>query len=345
MSSEPKKENSYRQAFAPFAAGITGGTVSTALLLPIDNVKVRLQVYEGESQKPSGNGNHPQQRLGFLRVMRGVVRHEGVAGLYQGITPAVIGSAVSWGGFFFVYEGCKKELRHQRAGPDAANYHLTPIDNFVLACSSGAIMVALTNPIWLIKTRMQLQMKHAAEEVHASVKPYNGIFDAVRTIVREEGFPALYKGSGPALLLTSHGGVQFVVYEFLRKHFHFARARRNKAKEERDTVMDRLEKSAGYLTMGAIAKVTASTVTYPIQVLKARLQQRSESVELTAEGNVRVVKRNYTSMVSAVQQVWQKEGFSGFFKGCIPNAIRVAPSSAITFVVYESTLDFLSEDK
>lgn len=84
----------------------------------------------------------------------------------------------------------------------------------------------------------------------------------------------------------------------------------------------------------------ASTVTYPIQVLKARMQQRSEFVELTSEGDVRVVKRDYSTITGTVQKIWQKEGVSGFYKGCIPNAVRVAPSSAVTFVVYEATLDF-----
>ncbi len=86
----------------------------------------------------------------------------------------------------------------------------------------------------------------------------------------------------------------------------------------------------------------ASTVTYPLQVLKARLQQRSETVELTAEGEVRVVKREYSGIRAALTRILEKEGPSGFFKGCIPNAVRVAPSAAVTFVVYEAIMDFLS---
>jgi solute carrier family 25 folate transporter 32 len=71
------------------------------------------------------------------------------------------------------------------------------------------------------------------------------------------------------------------------------------------------------------------------------MQQRSESVELTADGNVRVVKRDYLGLSKTTQRIWQKEGPFGFFKGCIPNAIRVAPSAAITFLVYEAVMDTL----
>jgi len=86
----------------------------------------------------------------------------------------------------------------------------------------------------------------------------------------------------------------------------------------------------------------ASTVTYPLQVIKARLQQRSEVVELTSEGEVRVVKREYSGLVDASKRIFQREGPSGFFKGCLPNAVRVAPSASVTFVVYEFVVDFLS---
>lgn len=243
-----------KQALAPLLAGFSAGTISTGLLLPLDNIKVRLQVHEGEvysSKKSTKNG-----RLGSLRIIRGVIKHEGFAGFYQGLTPALIGSAVSWGGFFFVYEGLKTELRKRKtkAGTPTGQ-DLSSLDNFVLACASGGIMVGLTNPIWLIKLRMQLQMKKASQSVQPSVRPYESMVDAARTIVRDEGFWALYKGSGPALLLTSHGGVQFVVYEFLRKHFHYARASRDTKEQTRSSVLDRLEKSTGYLTIGAIAKM------------------------------------------------------------------------------------------
>ena len=244
-----------KQAWAPLVAGFSGGTISTALLLPLDNIKVRLQVHEGEAD-PSKHRKR-KGRLGSLRIIRGVIKHEGFSGFYQGLTPALVGSAVSWGGFFFVYEGLKTELRRRKINTVGVSRDkdLSSFDNFILACASGGVMVGLTNPLWLIKLRMQLQMKRASQSVQPSVKPYEGMVDAARTIVREEGFWALYKGSGPALLLTSHGGVQFVVYEFLRKHFHYARASREMKDEEKSSVLDRLEKSTGYLTIGAIAKM------------------------------------------------------------------------------------------
>jgi solute carrier family 25 (mitochondrial folate transporter), member 32 len=340
---------------APLIAGLSGGTVSTVLLLPLDNIKVRLQVNEGNvvadkvkagSLSSSSLSAPPRPaRLGAMRMMRGVIKHEGVRGLYQGLTPAVIGSAGSWGGFFYVYEAMKRQLQDYKSSNSTTRIPLNSWDNFQVATLSGVVMVFLTNPIWLIKLRMQLQMKKSSQELHAkNVTQYDGFLDAIQKIVKQEGFWALYKGTGPALLLTSHGGVQFVVYEFLRKHFHYARktAQRNSDIETTTSVLERLENSFGYLMMGAVSKMVASTVTYPLQVMKSRMQQPTSSIELTNTGDVRVVNRNYyTGTVATVSKIWQQEGLSGFFKGAVPNAIRVAPSAAVTFVVYETVMDIL----
>jgi solute carrier family 25 (mitochondrial folate transporter), member 32 len=240
----------------PLIAGFAGGVVSTTLLLPLDIVKLRLQVTES---------SQPHRKFRSFRILGGIIKYEGFRGLYVGWTPAVIGSAVSWGGYFYIYEALKRELvayklslQHSplsdTATKDAiprASDVLTSLDNFVLACTSGAFMVALTNPVWLVKTRMQLQMRRASEQ--HSIKPYKNMVDAFRTIARDEGPLALYKGSAAALLLTSHGGVQFVVYEYLRKNFDFRRVQREEGLEL--SIWQRLELSAGYLSMGAVAKL------------------------------------------------------------------------------------------
>jgi len=244
------------QTFAPLLAGLAGGASSTVLLYPLDLIKVRLQVNEDPRSSKSLTGSAAKPRLSSMQMFRVIVRHEGILGLYQGLVPAVVGSSISWGGYFFVYEGLKREYRQVVLKSPQKTTTIRPlnsVENFTLACLAGASMVAITNPVWLIKTRMQLQMKRAAKELDMKA-PYNGMWDAGRTILREEGFWALYKGAGPALLLVSHGGVQFVVYEFLKKHFHVSRAQRD-PQEERKAVMERLQLSIGYLTMGAISKM------------------------------------------------------------------------------------------
>ena len=152
------------------------------------------------------------------------------------------------------------------------------------------------------------------------------------------------------MMLVSHGGIQFVAYEFLKSHFaNYTNSSNNKEwrKGERKgtnaPIGERLRDSCGYLVMGAASKFIASTITYPIQVVKARLQQRSQVVEFSeATGEIVVSKREYAGVKDCVTRIWRNEGIVGFFKGCVTNAIRVAPSAAITFVTYEFVLDVLT---
>ena len=225
------------QAMAPLVAGFLGGAMSTLTLYPLDLIKVRLQVNEAETI----------HRITATQTFRAIIRQEGILGLYRGLTPAMIGSSISWGGYFFVYEHCKRQWAITQSIPVT---ELTSMDNFGLACASGACMVALTNPVWLIKTRMQLQLQLQFQKPFTT-PPYRSMMDAARTIVRDEGIMSLYKGATPALILTSHGGVQFVAYEGLKKYFHFSRAKRKKE----TPVMERFQLSLGYLTIGAMAKM------------------------------------------------------------------------------------------
>jgi solute carrier family 25 folate transporter 32 len=242
-----------KRAVAPLIAGVLGGAASTVSLYPLDLIKVRMQVNESSSSVNAKDAQQSKLRaMSSIRVFRAVIRHEGVAGLYQGLSPAIIGSAFSWGGYFFVYEGMKRRYGNYKEPTNTTGrYNFNAGETFVLACASGSVLVALTNPIWLIKTRMQLQLKQTPQDLGKHKAPYTGIVDAARTIVREEGVTALYRGAIPALFLTSHGGVQFMVYEYLKKSFHYTRAKRDPT----TNITERFNQSFGFLAMGATSKM------------------------------------------------------------------------------------------
>ena len=80
-----------------FIAGITAGATTAATVHPIDLIKVRYQVYD-----KSGNAYRS-----LFSAFRTIVKEEGTRGLFQGLTPAVLASAVSWGGYMYFYELAK----------------------------------------------------------------------------------------------------------------------------------------------------------------------------------------------------------------------------------------------
>jgi solute carrier family 25 folate transporter 32 len=270
---------------AHLVAGILSGVISSFLLHPLDVLKVRFQVQDGVV-----NALRYRSVLGAVRDVHAA---EGVRGFYRGVSPALLGSGLSWGLYFYFYEACKRRLREGGGGGGAP---LTSVQLAYAAWEGGTITCLCTNPVWLVKTRMQLQTGGSGG--------YASMAHAFSSIVREEGPQGLYRGLAPALLLTLHGVVQFVTYEALK-------------------VRLASDSDAALLCAGVLSKVAAVTLTYPYQVTKSRLQQRFAGAP------------EYTGLLDCLAKTWRRERFQGFYRGFVTNLLRVAPSSALTLLLYE----------
>lgn len=273
-------------------AGLSGGVVATLILHPLDLVKIRFAVSDGLDLRPKYSG--------MLHCMKSVWQQEGLRGLYQGVTPNVWGAGASWGLYFLFYNAIKSYTKEGRQTELSATEHL------VSAAQAGMLTLTLTNPIWVTKTRLVLQ--YSADP---NSKQYKGMVDALVQIYRHEGLPGLYKGYVPGLFGTSHGALQFMAYEELKRDY-------NKYKKvSSDAKLNPLE----YITMAALSKIFAVATTYPYQVVRARLQDHHNT---------------YSGVTDVIRRTWRNEGAIGFYKGIIPNLIRVTPACCITFVVYEN---------
>ncbi|KAM8847123.1 solute carrier family 25 member 32-like [Synchiropus picturatus] len=278
-------------------AGLSGGVVSTLVLHPLDLVKIRFAVSDGLELRPKYGG--------MVHCMRSVWKQEGLRGLYQGVTPNVWGAGASWGLYFFFYNAIKAHVKEGRQSELSATEHL------VSAAEAGIMTLTITNPIWVTKTRLVLQYSS-----DPSTKQYKGMLDALVKIYRNEGVPGLYKGYVPGLFGTSHGALQFMAYEELKRDYNRYR------KVSSDAKLNALE----YITMAALSKIFAVATTYPYQVVRARLQDQHN---------------RYSGVLDVIGRTWRNEGMVGFYKGMVPNLIRVTPACCITFVVYENVSHFL----
>lgn len=248
---------------------------------------------------------------------------QGVRGLYAGLTPALLGSTLSWGLYFACYAVAKK---HQASDDGSTDKGLAPGQHLLAAAQAGAVVTLVTNPIWVAKTRLQLQRRAAAAAVaaggpHSSAPAlYTGLWDALSRTAAEEGVRGLYAGLGPSLLLVGHGALQFAAYETLRSKL--LEHRRSSSSNASSSL-----NSAEYAALGAAAKLFASGCTYPMQVLRSRLQQRLCSLAPGAP----------TAVLPILKQLLAQGGVRGLYKGWVPNVLRVIPGSALTFVVYEKS--------
>ncbi|VDN18572.1 unnamed protein product [Dibothriocephalus latus] len=92
-----------RHSFLPqvrweqFIAGLAGGAMSTLVLHPLDLAKIRLQVNEG-----TGAVTARPRSTRLIGTLSEVYKARGLLGLYQGITPNLLGAASAWGLYFFM---------------------------------------------------------------------------------------------------------------------------------------------------------------------------------------------------------------------------------------------------
>lgn len=187
----------------------------------------------------------------------------------------------------------------------------TAADYFVASALAGAATSCLTNPIWVLKTRMLASDKGARGA-------YPSMLAGARSIYQGEGVRGFYRGLAVSLIGVIHGGVQFAVYEPM-KRFYFARRQAIKSIEPTQPISPEAT-----VFISSCAKLVAGAATYPYQVIRSRLQNY-QADEQFGKGFRGVVKR-----------MWVEEGPKGFYRGIVPGVLRVMPATWVTFLVYEN---------
>ncbi|KAL4914281.1 mitochondrial carrier domain-containing protein [Aspergillus aurantiobrunneus] len=289
-------------------AGFTAGIATTLCLHPLDLIKTRLQVDRTLSSRVGGS----------LRITREIFRNEGgLAAFYRGLTPNIIGNSSSWALYFLFYGNTKDLVRNWRlcGNPNGGQQQrelLTSSDYFIASGSAGILTSVLTNPVWVIKTRMLATGSK-------SPGAYTSFARGATQILHLEGILGFYRGLIPSLFGVSHGALQFMVYEKLKLYRTGVHSRAESRRE-----LNNLD----FFVISSISKTFAGSMTYPYQVLRSRLQTYDAHLA-------------YRGLRDAIVQIWAKEGLAGFYKGLGPNLFRVLPSTWVTFLVYENTKAYL----
>lgn len=238
------------------------------------------------------------------RELAHIYHQGGVPGLYRGFSANFAGGTVSWGVYFLLYRWIQSTW-----GTES----LAGWQYFVSSGAAGALTVLGANPLWMAKTRLCQPLAAALQ--------YRGLIDCLSKTWRSEGVRGLYRGFVPGLIGTSHGAAQFLAYEEMKK-FH----RRRKGSEK--------PKVSEFLLMSSLSKVFASAVTYPYQVVRCRLQLTPDPSNVVSSSQ---------SLGSVILRTWRGEGLAGFYKGIVPNTIRVLPGTCVTFLVYEQLCAFFKK--
>eukprot|EP01119_Soliformovum_irregulare_P018215 TRINITY_DN5538_c0_g2_i2.p1 TRINITY_DN5538_c0_g2~~TRINITY_DN5538_c0_g2_i2.p1 ORF type:complete len:252 (-),score=43.37 TRINITY_DN5538_c0_g2_i2:857-1612(-) len=232
-----KKKPPYQAARYLLAGGIAGA-VSRTVVSPLERLKILYQV------QPDVKYTSVWQSLKTIWV------EEGMSGMFKGNGTNVIRifpySAVQ----FAAYEKYKKLLI-----PEGQS-DLTPITRLIAGACAGVTSVVATYPLDLVRTRLSVQ---TADNIK-----YTSIANSFSVIVKEEGFMALFKGLSPTIMgVAPYVGLNFMFYETLKSVV-------KKAKEADCSTVE-------LLAIGGAAGAIAQTLTYPLDVLRRKMQMQGFS--------------------------------------------------------------------
>ncbi|KAK4989479.1 Pyrimidine nucleotide transporter, mitochondrial [Elasticomyces elasticus] len=344
-SGRPVASNSSTQSksWAHFVAGGIGGLASTTLTSPLDVLKTRLQsdFYQSQlSASRSARGIPSPNTLPFIRasllhfretfsLLALVPRTEGWRALFKGLGPNLVGVVPARAINFFAYGNGKRLISQKfNDGKEAAWVHL------VAAAQAGIVTGTATNPIWLVKTRLQLDKQRSGAD--GGGRQYKNALDCTMQTVRHEGVRGLYRGLSASYLGVTESTLQWVLYE-QAKSWLSAREERVRLRG-RKTWVDESIDWAGKGGAAGAAKFVAALATYPHEVVRTRLRQAPTTKSATG---MPILK--YTGLVQCFKLIWKEEGMVGLYGGLTPHMLRVVPSAVIMFGTYEYMLRLLDD--
>ncbi|KAF5203915.1 Peroxisomal nicotinamide adenine dinucleotide carrier [Thalictrum thalictroides] len=310
-------------------AGAGGGIIAQLITYPLQTVNTR--------QQTDRDPKKTKRKLGTIEQMCQVVKYEGWERLYGGLTPSLVGTAASQGVYYYFYQVFRNKAEAvalKRFNKGNGDGTVGMFSSLLVAAISGCVNVMMTNPIWVVVTRMQTYRKASTKEkptrslsniseddvqISAVEPPPFGTGHAVQEVYDEAGILGFWKGVFPTLIMVSNPSIQFMLYETLLKKLKARRALSVKG----NSGVTALE----VFLLGAVAKLGATVVTYPLLVVKSRLQARQ-----VTDGDK---KLQYKGTLDAILKMIRYEGFYGFYKGMSTKIVQSVLAAAVLFMIKE----------
>ncbi|XP_030646202.1 peroxisomal membrane protein PMP34 isoform X1 [Chanos chanos] len=276
-------------------AGAVGSMTAMTVFFPLDTARIRLQVDESRKSKSTPV------------ILAEIAKEEGILSLYRGWFPVISSLCCSNFVYFYTFNTLKRVWVSE-------NGQSRPSKDLLMGFISGVVNVLLTTPMWVVNTRLKLQgAKFRNEDLQQT--HYRGIFDAFSQIIANEGVGTLWNGTLPSLVLVFNPAIQFMFYEAMKR-----RAGRGGRKIS----------SAEIFLIGAVAKVIATTASYPLQTVQAILRFG----QYKSEGQSGILG-SFQNVLRLLMDRIKRHGALGLYKGLEAKLLQTVLTAALMFVVYE----------
>ena len=186
---------------------------------------------------------------------------------------------------------------------------------------SGFLTMLVTYPFDLARTRVAVDLGKSYDE-----RMYHGIFDFFKKTLKNEGILTFYKGFSVACLgIVPYIIVAFSTFDSLKEYVFFDR----KYKENQSAQAIGLK----LFGIGIVSGLIAQFVTYPIDTIRRRLQINGLPNSSTT----------YKSIFDCIRTMIQQEGIFGFYGGVGASLLRVGPTAAMQFMIFDLCKYYLFE--
>eukprot|EP01090_Pellita_catalonica_P004083 TRINITY_DN13927_c0_g1_i1.p1 TRINITY_DN13927_c0_g1~~TRINITY_DN13927_c0_g1_i1.p1 ORF type:complete len:300 (+),score=28.39 TRINITY_DN13927_c0_g1_i1:201-1100(+) len=290
-------EPDQQHALSHFLAGTFAGMSGVFIGYPFDTVKVRLQTQRKiKGVLPYRNALHCAMLC---------LRREGIRGLYRGLSSPLIGDSMTNSVIFGTYGLVSRSFLDE--DQTQADFHsISLFQIFLSGCAVGFSAGTILAPVELVKTNLQVLTS-------PTKRKYSGPIDFIAKTVRTHGVFSLTRGMLSTWMRDVPAfGVYFWTYEGLRRI-----AAGDGDVESLGTIPQ--------LLSGGMGGITAWIVTYPVDVVKSRIQ----------------TDRSYTGVIDCIRRTAKTSGYLVFWKGIETTLIRAFPVNCVIFFTYEMFLRFM----
>lgn len=333
LNIKQKNKKSWDYIWRSAVAGGLAGCAAKTFVAPLDRVKILFQASNPEFAR------YQSSWLGTGMALRDIYTHEGVLGLWKGHSATLLRIFPYAGIKFLAYE----QIRHIVI---PRKEYETPFRRLISGSMAGVTSVFCTYPLEVVRVRLAFETKHRNpssftticrqiyfENAPVSYKAPSGrsvtVDAAAATVVnRPSGIGNFYRGFSSTLLgMLPYAGMSFLTHDTMGDIFRLPSiAKYTTLHKPENYPVDKPPplRSWAELASGGIAGLVSQTVSYPLEVVRRRMQVGG------AVGDGRRLRIKETAAT-----IFRERGISGFFVGLTIGYVKVVPMVAISFYTYE----------
>ena len=283
------------------ASGGVAGAVSRSATAPIDRIKTIMQA----GRLPSSGGIAPvagasaatsaAPRVTLASAARAVWHEGGWRAFWRGNGANVAKVVPETATKYVAFDVLKRQL-----AKDPGN--ATVLERFAAGGMAGAAAQTVVYPLEIVKTRVSLSAGGCS------------MATVIAGVLRTEGARGLFKGLTPSLVgIFPYAGIDLMANSVLKD-----------ALAAKYAEVGRDPGVAELLGCGMASSTSAMLVTYPLNLVRTRLQASGMPGQPT-----------YSGPVECAGKILAKEGFAGLYRGLVPNLAKVLPATSVSYAVYD----------